>query len=142
MAFGFFNKISPPAVESVQSLELRVSGMRGTQLYELTVQNGTARLEHYAMRYSEKREERVLLRQATCDATPVLALLNACRLPAWHGFHGAHPRGVRDGIMFSLRAVYNGDTNLQAEGSQNFPPHYRAFTDGLNDLLNQYGEEC
>ena len=42
MAFGFFNKISPPAVESVQSLELRVSGMRGTQLYELTVQNGTA----------------------------------------------------------------------------------------------------
>ena len=38
--------------------------------------------------------------------------------------------------MFSLNAVVNGGKIIRAEGSQNFPKHYRNFTDGLYEMLN------
>ena len=70
------------------------------------------------------------------DLRIMLDLLNKCSLLSWDGFHGKHPKGVKDGIMFSLQAVLNGGKTIKAEGSENFPRHYRDFTDGLYSLLN------
>ena len=69
-------------------------------------------------------------------AQQALQLLNDCRLLAWDGFYGPHPKHVLDGTMFRLTATVNGDQTIRANGSQNFPKHYRDFTDGLYALLH------
>ena len=67
----------------------------------------------------------------------MLKLLNDCGISTWNGFHGKHPRGVKDGTMFNFKAKINGDTEITADGSQNFPKHYRDLTDGLYKLLHK-----
>ena len=77
-----------------------------------------------------------LEKQVSVSNAMVLKLLNECKLLSWDGFCGKHPRGVMDGMMFSLNAVVNGDKKIRADGSQNFPKHYWDFTDGLYEMLN------
>ena len=69
-----------------------------------------------------------------CSTDTVLELLNKCRILSWDGFNGPHPKNVKDGIMFTLKATVNEGKKIYATGSQNFPKHYRDFRDGLNAL--------
>ena len=122
-------------IEAFERITLRENGMRGSIEYEITSDGSTAEVVQYGIRFRYPDDERIAERQATVSIDEVLALLNSCRLLSWDGFHGAHPRGVRDGIMFSLQAVVNGGTVIKAEGSQNFPKHYSDFRDGIYEML-------
>ena len=128
-------------ISSFEIVTLRISGMRFTAEYEIIPQGEKAEISQYRIRYSKPEQERILEKRAVIGADEALRLLNDCALLSWNGFHGAHPRGVRDGIMFSLKATVNGGVTLRAEGSENFPKRYRDFTDGLNDLLSSEKSE-
>ena len=123
-------------IEAFERITLRENGMRGSTEYEITSDGDTAEVVQYGIRFRYPKDERIAERQATVSVEDVLALLNSCRLLSWDGFHGAHPRGVLDGIMFSFQAIVNGGTVIKAEGSQNFPKHYRDFRDGIYEMLN------
>ena len=71
-----------------------------------------------------------------CTMEDCLQQLNACKVGSWNGFHGAHPKNVTDGIMFTLEATVNGGTRLYADGSQNFPKHYHDFVGWLSEQLS------
>ena len=128
-------------IESFEKIKLRESGMRGSQEHEIVMKGAAAEVTRYLFRYSRAGEERITDKRAEVSEEAVLKLLNSCGVLSWNGFHGAHPRGVRDGIMFSLNATVNGGVTLRAEGSENFPKRYRDFTDGLNDLLSSEKSE-
>ena len=122
-------------IETFSAVTLRVSGMRGSVEYEIIANDGGAEASLYQIRYGGAKAERQLEKRAAVRSEDVLRLLNACRLLSWDGFHGAHPRGVRDGTMFSLNAVVNGGKTIRADGSQRFPKHYRELLDGIVGLL-------
>ena len=121
---------------SFETVTLRISGMRGTTDYEIVMKGDAAQVTEYRIRY-DMDEKRVPERQAACSAEKVMKLLNDCELTAWDGFHGKHPSGVKDGIMFSLQATVNNGRKIKAEGSENFPKHFREFRDGLHAMLSQ-----
>lgn len=123
-------------IESFETVTLRISGMRGTTDYEIVMKGDAAQVTEYRIRY-DMDGKRVPERQATCSAEKVMKLLNDCELTAWDGFHGKHPSGVKDGIMFSLQATVNNGRKIKAEGSENFPKHFREFRDGLHAMLSQ-----
>ena len=56
-----------------------------------------------------------------------MKLLNDCELTAWDGFHGKHPSGVKDGIMFSLQATVNNGRKIKAEGSGKFSEAFQGI---------------
>ena len=124
---SLFNRIpakkeSDKTIISFDIVTLRESGMRCTAEYEIVVKDGKAEVE--------------------CSIDDVLKLFNDCRLLSWNGFDGPHPRGVCDGIMFTFKASVNDGKKIYASGSQNFPRHYRDFTNGLYNLLaNRKGNE-
>ena len=123
-------------IESIEKLTLRESGMRFTSEHELKMRENDVEVSRYEIRYTQHRDERILIKRSLISNEAVLKLLNDCKIMKWDGFSGAHPRLVKDGIMFSLTAVVNDGKVIRAEGSQNFPKRYREFTDGLNGLLN------
>ena len=124
-------------ITSFEYVTLRVMGMRFTNEYELLMKNGKAELSQYAVRYGsgDREDTRVLEKRAECSESEALDLLNGCGVLLWNGFHGAHPRGVLDGTMFTLKAKVNGETTVTADGSQNFPKNYHDLTDGFYKLL-------
>ena len=124
-------------IESVQRVVLRESGMRGSVEREILVKGDEAEVSAYLIRYNGREDERVLQQRAVHPAEKAVRLLNDCGVLGWDGFHGAHPRGVLDGIMFRFEATVNGDQTIRAEGSEKFPKHYRDFTDGLYELLKE-----
>ena len=67
--------------------------------------------------------------------------MNACDVPHWNGFHGAHPKNVQDGIMFSFEASVNGGQVVSADGSANFPKGYHEFVRTLDEMLAEGREE-
>ena len=91
------------------------------------------------MKYGMKKKEdkRMPKRKTVCSVDKVLTLLNDCELVSWDGFVGNHPKDVKDGIMFSLKATVNSGRKISAHGSENFPKHFREFRNGLNTLLTQ-----
>ena len=128
-------------IESFETVTLHLSGMRFTTEYEIVMQDKDAEITEYGIRYEkEKGDVRVPQRKAVCSAETVLKLFNDCELLAWDGFHGAHPKDVKDGIMFSLKATVNGGKNIRAEGSENFPEHFREFWHGLDAILRGKNE--
>ena len=122
-------------ITSVVTVTLRESGMRGSVEYELTADGKEAEVSRYRIRYSGTEKQRVVEKRTSCGIENALRLLNECGLLSWDGFNGPHPKDVLDGIMFTLEATVNDDRRIRAQGSENFPPHYRAFTDGLYRLL-------
>ena len=123
-------------IESFEIVTLHLSGMRFSTEYEIVMQGKDAEVAEYGIRYEkDKGNVRVPRRKTVCSADTALKLLNDCELLAWDGFHGAHPKDVKDGIMFSLKATVNGGRNIRAEGSENFPNHFRELRDGLNAIL-------
>lgn len=135
----FFNKDGDPTprggkVESFSRVLLRLSGMRITEEYEIVPDGDGARITHYFIRYDGKEDRREPQRSARRPIKDVLALLNDCDVPAWDGFHGKHPKFVTDGTMFRFEATVNGDRRIFADGSENFPKHFRDFREGLSRL--------
>ena len=132
-----FGKPGSSRIDSFESVLLRTSGMRGSTEYEVLKRDGKAVVSQYGIRYKNGKDERVLEERAACSEARMLELLNACRLLSWDGFDGKHPKGVLDGTMFRLRASVNGGTKISAQGSENFPKHYRDFTGGLYEILRE-----
>lgn len=124
-------------IESFDIVTLRLSGMRFTTEYEIVMKGKDAELTEYGIRYEKKEDKRVPKKKTVCNVDRVLKLLNDCELASWDGFVGNHPKGVKDGIMFSLKATINGSKKISAHGSENFPKHFREFRNGLNALLRQ-----
>ena len=123
------------AVLSFETITLRLSGMRGAREYEIVRTDDKAEITEYEIRYAQGEDKRVPERRAVCGAEEMLALLNRCAFLSWDGFHGPHPKNVRDGTMFRLTATVNTDKAIHADGSENFPKHFRDFTDALYALL-------
>ena len=105
-------------IESFEIVTLRLSGMRFTTEYEIVMKGKDAEVVEYAIRYNKNEDKRVPERQTVCSADKILKLL-------------------KDGIMFSLQATVNGDRKIRAEGSENFPKHFRELRDGLHAILSQ-----
>lgn len=124
-------------ITSFEIVTLRLSGMRFTTEYEIVMKDKEAEVVEYAIRYEKNEDKRIPQRQTVCSADRILKLLNDCELVSWDGFHGKHPKNVKDGIMFSLNATVNGDRKIRAEGSENFPNHFRELRDGLHAILSQ-----
>ena len=123
-------------IESFEIITLHTSGMRYSADVEIVMKGDAAEVSQYQIRYRYPEDERILEKRVSVSCDTILKLLNECRLLSWDGFHGKHPRGVRDGTMFSLNAVVNGGKKIRADGSQNFPEHYRDFSNGLYEMLN------
>ncbi|MCR5150669.1 MAG: hypothetical protein K6B52_05545 [Clostridiales bacterium] len=122
-------------IVSFEIITLRTSGMRYTGETEILMKDGKAEVSQYAIMFSQDEDRRKLEKRAICDEQTMLKLLNDCKLLSWDGFKGPHPKGVLDGTIFSLNAVVNGNVKIYASGSENFPKHYRDFTDGLCKIL-------
>ena len=118
-------------IESFEIVTLRLSGMRFTTEYEIVMKGKDAEVIEYAIRYNKNEDKRVPERQTVCSADKILKLLNDCELVSWDGFHGKHPKDVKD------QATVNGDRKIRAEGSENFPKHFRELRDGLHAILSQ-----
>ena len=133
-----FYKIKAAFAEKASSfdvIKLHTIGMRHEQEDEIVYGDGKAEVSKYEIGHEKKR---TLLKRAVCGADVVLKLLNDCGITAWDGFYGPHPKRIRDGTMFDFKATVNGK-RISAHGSQNFPPHYRDFRDGLYDIYEKYG---
>ncbi len=124
-------------IVSFEIVTLHTSGMRYTGETEIVMKDGKAEVSQYGIRYSQDEDRRVLEKRAVCGAEEILKLLNDCKLLSWDGFHGPHPKGVLDGTMFTLNATVNEGRRIYASGSENFPRHYRDFTDGLYNILRR-----
>ena len=70
-----------------------------------------------------------------CDMQTMIKLMNACDILGWDGFHGNHPKNVKDGIMFRFEATVNCGQMIHAEGSANFPKGYHEFVRALDAVL-------
>ncbi|MCR5652709.1 MAG: hypothetical protein K6F88_02815 [Ruminococcus sp.] len=128
----FFKK---EEVTSFGWLRLRLSGMRGAEEYEVRRSGDTCDVVRYQILYKNGEERREPEQNASCPAEQMTALLSDCGVLKWDGFKGPNPRGVRDGWMFRFEAEING-RRIRAEGSNNYPRHYREFREGLSDILN------
>lgn len=127
---------SSETISSFEIVTLRLSGMRFTNEYEIVMKGQDAEVVKYEIRYQKgEGKTRVPESKAVCSADRMLTLLNDCKLVSWDGFHGAHPKDVRDGIMFSLKATVNGGRKIEADGSENFPSHFRELWNGLDSIL-------
>ena len=128
-------KLFDEPIVSFEIVMLRLSGMRFVNEYEIVMNEGKARVSRYGIRFQRDEDARVLEARAECGLETALGLLNDCNLLSWDGFHGKHPKDVRDGTMFTLKATVNGDQRIYADGSENFPKHYRELIDGLRKIL-------
>ena len=123
-------------IDSFGIILLRESRMRSTTEYEIVMKDEGAEISLYSIVYSSGEDRRELCKRAVCSTESFLKLLNDCRLLSWDGFFGAHPKSVHDGMMFSLDATVNREEKIHANGSENFPKHYRDFVNGLNSVLD------
>lgn len=123
-------------VESFDSVNLSLSGMRYSIEYEILCEDDEAAITLYGIRYvTGGGRERVPERTAHCPAAKIVSVLNDCDIMKWNGFHGKHPRNVRDGEMFTFAAVVNEGEKILADGSENFPKNYRELKERLHVLL-------
>lgn len=132
-------------VISYESIFWRISGMRSIREYEILKRAEGAEISVYEMRFGSGRDmERHLMKRMLYPDEKLLELLNMCEVCRWDGFHGKHPKGVRDGIMFSFRAEINGGESIRAEGSENFPKHFREYRREIDRLLfeESAGGDC
>lgn len=127
-------------IDSFEKITLNLSGMRYMTEFELLMKDGKAEVSQYGFKFVPGKDQRVLQKRVTCDAQTALELLNGCNVLSWDGFYGAHPRGVKDGTMFTLKATVNEGKSIYASGSQNFPRNFDEFTDGLHKILSDEGK--
>lgn len=132
-----FSKRTKEKIVSFNVVTLREMGMRSTGEWEITANGDEAEISLYFIKFVQHEDVRELEKRAVCPISRALELLNGCNLLSWDGFVGNHPRGVKDGTVFDLKATVNGEKKIRAHGSQNFPKGYREFTDGLYELIGK-----
>lgn len=130
-----FRKTKTTKIISFGYVRLHMSGMRSSNDYEIVKKDGAAEICEYQYRCVENGFDRVPVRRAVCGEDEVLGLLNDCGIYGWNGFHGKHPKHVCDGTAFTFEAGVNDGDIIKADGSENFPPHFRDLTNGLYGLL-------
>lgn len=123
-------------IESFEKIAWHISGMRGICDYEIFPKEGVAEVFEYQRCYGKDKDDRRLERSGSCSVEEMLDLLNECNVFGWNGFHGAHPKHVKDGEMFSFEATVNDGTVIKAEGSANFPKHFWNFQRAIGEILN------
>ena len=124
-------------VASLERMTLRLSGMRFYVEYEILPAGGEMELTEYEVLCRDGASVREPRRRATLPEEAVLKLVNDVRLLSWDGFHGRHPKGVKDGTMFRMEACVNGGTRIFADGSQNFPKGFHELQAGLDSVLRE-----
>ena len=127
-------------INMIEKLLLKVMYMRGSYECEIVCQGDKATVSKYEIRYVNNEDKRVLQNSVSLPCQQVVDKLNEFEIGAWDGFFGAHPADVSDGVMFDLEAVVNGDKSIHAEGSENFPPHYRELVRWFDELLAKQEE--
>ena len=122
---------------SFEVVTLRLSGMHRLNEYEITREGDVARFVRYDLLLGPDGERRIPRVRAERPAAEVLAVLDRCGVMRWDGFHGAHPRGVLDGVMFRFAATVNEGRVIAAAGSQHFPPHFHDLRDYIEATLRE-----
>ena len=125
-----FNK----KIESFATFSLSITGMRYHSEYEAVCNGKSVELSEYCGFHCSD-EPRRLVSRTVCDSESLVRLLNDCRVSGWDGFHGKHPRNVKDGEMFSFEAVLDEGHRIRASGSENFPRGFHELRRGLAELL-------
>lgn len=128
-------------IYSFEKLTLSLSGMRIREEYEIVRDGDTALLSHYTVMYSGGEDNRRLEQRTETACDEIIGILNDCDILKWDGFNGKNPPGVLDGIMFSFNAELNDGKTVHASGSNNFPKHYRDFTNSLYEILRRSEEK-
>ena len=123
-------------ITSFSEIKLRLSGMRVTEQYEILLSGDKAEVSLYFLSYENREEKYNLQKRATVSESEMLDILNQCGVLKWNGFSGKNPPHVLDGVMFRFTAVVNDGRKIVADGSNNFPKHYREFTAALHNMLN------
>ncbi len=100
-------------ITSFSEIRLKVSGMRLTEVYEILCCGDDAEVSQYWLSYKNHEDNYNLQKHVTVPAADVIDVLNQCGILKWDGFRGKNP-----------------------DGSNNFPKHYRDFTDVLYRMLN------
>ncbi|MBQ6478573.1 MAG: hypothetical protein IJI44_04300 [Erysipelotrichaceae bacterium] len=126
-------------IDTFERIDLRISGMRYMQEYEIVAAEEGTELLFYENGYQD--ENRVPQSRIRCDREEILNLLNSCDILCWDGFFGKHPRYVSDGEMFLFTAIVDEGKKIRAEGSENFPKHFSEFRKGLREILEREDEE-
>lgn len=101
------------------------------------MKEGKTEITEYWIYYTSGKNERRPKRIAVCSEEEMLRLLNECEVMKWDGFHGKHPIGVKDGEMLSFTAIVNDGQTVKAEGSENFPKHFREFRNNIFKMLSE-----
>ena len=120
-------------VTSAGTMTLTLRGMRGSYVYKF--EGDVTEVRRYREAYRDGEDELVLESTAPCGVQTMIELMNTCGILRWDGFHGKHPRGVKDGTIFTCTATVNGGQTIRAEGSANFPKGYHEFVQALNEML-------
>ena len=124
-------------ITSFSEIKLRISGMRITEVYEILCRGDEAELSQYWLSYENHEDHYNLQKRATVPADDIINVLNQCGVLRWDGFYGKNPPHVLDGTMFCFTATVNGGQKISADGSNNYPKHYRDFIDALHRMLNE-----
>ena len=122
-------------ITSVESMTLTLRGMRGGTVYKLETGSEPTKLCRYREIYSDEDDRLELEKSIICTQDTIVGLMNNCRVSAWDGFSGDHPRNVSDGIMFCFEAEINGGRVISADGSANFPKGYADFVRAIDEML-------
>ena len=120
---------------------LHLGGMRFLCDCEITREGETAVLIRYDLRFDSGQQRRVPRVRAERPFAEVLDLFNRCGVLGWDGFHGPHPRGVLDGIVFRFTLTAEGKQIVAASGSQNFPRHFHDLRDYIETTLRESGQD-
>ena len=129
--------VSIKKIDSFERMSLKESGMRFCNQYEILDRGDEVEVVLNDIRFMPGTEPDILVprEKGVIDKASFMKLIKDCNIASWDGFHGNHPKGVRDGIMFRFEAVVNDGLRMYADGSQNFPSHYREFKDALREAL-------
>ena len=128
-------------ITSIETMTLTLQGMRFCNVYEMANKYGKTLLRRFRKVYSNGTDILELEASAVCDTTDFIELMNNCGVISWDGFHGKHPKNVRDGIMFDFRAAVNDGQEIHADGSENFPKGYHDFVRELNKILTEHKDD-
>jgi len=128
------NKCSKKVI-LVKELTLTLRGMRGSTVYKIINEADKFELRLYREKFINGETVLELESSTVIDIYMFIEHMNKCGVISWDGFHGKHPRNVKDGIMFDFTAVVNDEQIISADGSENFPKGYHEFVRGLNNMF-------
>ena len=129
------------------SFRLKISRMRGSEVYEGQKTATGIHLEHYTPGRREYgsvnrvyKETKKMIKTIEGDQQlyeEIAQLFAEYKIKRWDGFHGANPPGLRDGTMMDFDATLSDGTRIDADGSNNFPKHFRDFQEKLHDIFER-----